>query len=178
MNRSVWECMECNTVNTPVRWSGSLGVAILCNACGLRRSKYIKNIRDDGKGGITKNGNRHLPTSAEKFARTKKNRTARKIHSSRRHEPQISSRHIDQQQSRIQFRQQSLADSMYQAQQTSAAILEPVNQYETHNDCSVCIEDYTRLSNLVQDEGTTISEKLALMSLRKVPKVKSQVRRV
>ena len=55
-----WTCARCKTIITPVRRSGSGGVATLCNACGLRRSK---NIRAALEGGISKKRGKKGPNA-------------------------------------------------------------------------------------------------------------------
>ncbi|CDF32702.1 unnamed protein product [Chondrus crispus] len=58
-----WTCARCKTIITPVRRSGSGGVATLCNACGLRRSK---NIRAALEGGISKKRGKKGPNAKVK----------------------------------------------------------------------------------------------------------------
>lgn len=41
--RDSWYCLECGTTETPVKRSGPHGSATLCNACGLRLAKRLKN---------------------------------------------------------------------------------------------------------------------------------------
>ena len=53
-------CARCKTIVTPVRCSGSGGVATLCNACGLRRSKNIRAALD---GSISKKRGKKGPNA-------------------------------------------------------------------------------------------------------------------